>query len=118
MKMKCHKDLDVWRRSMDLVEGVYKLTHTWPSDEKYGLTSQVRRAAISIPSNVAEGAGRGSVKDFSRFLDIAQGSLAEVETQLEIAKRIGFMEGSSRLENEMVSVRRMLCGLKKNLLRE
>ena len=115
MRMRCHKDLDVWKRSMDLVTEIYRLTHKWPANEQYGLTSQVRRAAISIPSNVAEGAARGTAKDFSRFLDIAQGSLAEVETQLEIAKRIGLIEGDSHLGNEMISVRRMLGGLKKNL---
>lgn len=115
MKMRCHKDLDVWKRSMDLVAEIYQLTQTWPADERYGLTAQIRRAAVSVPSNVAEGAARGTSKDFSRFLDIAQGSLAEVETQLEVATRIGLMEGCSRLENEMISVRRMLSGLKKNL---
>ena len=116
--MKCHKNLDVWKRSMDLVADIYQMTSSWPVNEQYGLTSQVRRAAVSVPSNVAEGAARGSAKDFSRFIDIAQGSLAEVETQLEIAKRIGLIEGYSRLENEMISVRRMLGGLKKNLSRE
>ncbi len=118
MKMKCHKDLDVWKRSMNLVTEIYQMTNVWPVEERYGLTSQIRRAAISVPSNVAEGAARGSAKDFSRFLDIAQGSLAEVETQLELAKRIGLTEGYSHLENEMISVRRMLVGLKKNLSRE
>lgn len=115
MKLKCHKDLDVWKRSMDLVTEIYQLTGTWPTDERYGLTSQLRRAAISVPSNVAEGAARGSTKDFARFLNIAQGSLAEVETQLELAKRIGLITDYSHVENEVISVRRMLSGLKKNL---
>lgn len=118
MKLKCHKDLDVWKRSMDLVTDIYQLTHAWPAHEQYGLTSQVRRAAISVPSNIAEGAARGSAKDFSRFLNIAQASLAEVETQLELAKRIGLIEEYSRLGNEMISVRRMLGGLKKSLSSE
>ena len=117
MKMRSHKDLDVWKRSMNLATGVYELTRTWPSNEQYGITSQVRRAAVSVPSNIAEGAARSSAKDFSRFIDIAQGSLAEVEAQLELAGRIGIIDGDSGLENEIISVRRMLGGLKKSLLR-
>ena len=76
--MKSHRDLDVWKSSIRLVSEVYVLTRKFPSDELYGLTSQMRRAAVSVPSNIAEGAARGSLKEFSRFLSISLGSLAEV----------------------------------------
>ena len=115
MNVESHKDLDVWKRSMDLVTEVYRLTQKWPVEEKYGLTSQLRRAAVSIPSNIAEGSARGSTADFSRFLNIAQGSLAEVETQLEIACRVDLIDRSSLFTNEIISLRRMLSGLKKSL---
>ena len=115
MSVESHKDLDVWKRSMDLVTEVYKLTQKWPVEEKFGLTSQLRRAVVSIPSNIAEGAARGSTADFSRFLNIAQGSLAEVETQLEIARRVDLTDTSSLFTNEIISLRRMLSGLKKSL---
>ena len=76
-----HKDLEVWKKSMDLVVDVYKLMKQLPESEKYGLISQIKRSSISIPSNIAEGAGRASTKEFIRFLDIATGSLSELETQ-------------------------------------
>ncbi|MGI9175154.1 MAG: four helix bundle protein [Rhodothermales bacterium] len=87
-----YRDLEVWQRGMDLVESVYALTKPFPADERFGLTAQLRRAAISIPSNVAEGWGRGSRKEFMHFIKIARGSLAEVETQLIIAHRLGYLE--------------------------
>tara|TARA_R110002050_G_scaffold204327_4_gene339828 strand:- start:29514 stop:29801 length:288 start_codon:yes stop_codon:yes gene_type:complete len=87
-----HKDLEVWKRSIDLVVLIYDLTKMFPDDEKFGLTSQMRRAAVSIPSNISEGAGRSSTKEFIRFLDIATGSLSELETQLIIVNRLGFIE--------------------------
>ena len=77
-----HKDLEVWKKSMDLVADVYKLMKQLPESEKYGLIFQIKRSSISIPSNIAEGAGRASTKEFIRFLDIATGSLGELETQL------------------------------------
>lgn len=111
MKIRCHRDLDVWQRGMDMVTAIYQLTSSWPDSERYGLTIQLRRAAVSVPSNIAEGSARSSSADFSRFLDIAKGSLAEVETQLEIAKRIGLIDNYSVLENQLISLRRMLLGL-------
>lgn len=115
MQFRCHRDLDVWQRGMDMVAEIYQLTGHWPASEKYGLTTQLRRAAVSVPSNIAEGSARRTAADFSRFLDIAQGSLAEIETQLEIAKRIGLIDGYSGLNNHLVSMRRMLIGLQQHL---
>lgn len=91
---KGYRALDVWQKSMDLVEGVYLLTKALPDTERYGLTSQLQRAAVSIPSNLAEGYGRGG-KDYRRFVLISRGSLMEVETQLEIAVRLGYFDKES-----------------------
>ena len=87
-----YRDLEVWQRGMDLVELVYTLTKPFPAEERFALTAQLRRAATSIPSNVAEGWGRGGNKEFMYFLKIARGSLAEVETQLILAHRLGYLE--------------------------
>ena len=115
--MKTHKDLDVWRKSIDLVASVYKTTSLFPKEELYGLTSQIRRAAVSIPSNIAEGAARNHVNEFRQFLYIALGSGAELETQLIIAKMLGFIsdEKSQALINELNSISRMLQGLIKSI---
>lgn len=90
-KIQSYKDLIVWQKSMDLVIAVYKLTDAFPKAEIYGLVSQMRRCAVSIASNVAEGKFRGSRKDFRQFLIIAFASAAELETQLEIAKRLNYV---------------------------
>jgi four helix bundle protein len=86
-----YKELRVWQGAMDLVESVYRLSAAFPRDESYGLTSQIRRAAVSIPSNIAEGQSRASTKEFLNHLSMAQASLAEVETQLEIAVRLKYL---------------------------
>src|SRR5215207_7812505 len=91
MSLKDFKDLIAWQKAMDLVERVYKATVKYPKEECYGLTSQTRRAAVSIPSNIAEGQGRQTTKDFVHFLSIAYGSLREVETQLVIASRLNYI---------------------------
>lgn len=91
MPIRNYRDLVAWQRAMDLVEAVYKLTQMFPKQEVYGLTAQIRRAAVSIPSNIAEGEGRNTPKDFARFLSIAYGSLREVETQLTIALRLRYV---------------------------
>ena len=83
------RDLLVWQKAMDLTETIYRLTRNFPREEIYGLSSQLRRAAISVPSNIAEGQGRSGIKEFRQFLDIARGSVCEVQTQLEIAGRVG-----------------------------
>lgn len=91
MRSSDYRELKVWNKAMDLVELIYELTKFLPRGEAYGLTDQLRRAAVSIPSNIAEGHGRITDKEFVKFLSIARGSLLEVETQLEICIRLGFL---------------------------
>jgi four helix bundle protein len=88
--IKTYRDLDVWKRAMDLTVAIYQLTHSFPESERYGLTSQIQRAAVSIPSNIAEGHGRGHRKEYVHHLWMANGSLKELETQLTLAVRLGF----------------------------
>jgi four helix bundle protein len=90
--MRDFRKLDIWKHSIDLVKEVYLLSEKLPSEEKFGLRSQITRAAVSIPSNIAEGCGRNSEIEFKRFLEIAIGSLFELETQLIISKELGFIE--------------------------
>ena len=92
---RAHKSLDVWREGVELCAEIYKLTSTFPRAEEYGLSSQMRRAVVSIPSNIAEGAARGSVQEFIRFLNIAMGSLSELDTQMEIAQTLGYVRPDS-----------------------
>jgi len=116
--MKTHLDLDVWKKSMDLVTKIYATTRNFPKEETYGLTSQIRRSAVSIPSNIAEGAARGSKKDFAHFLNISLGSLAELETQLIISVNLEYLglEMKDSLIEEVSTSRKMLVGLKRSLL--
>ncbi len=109
-----HKELEVWKKSMDLVVEVYALSDCFPKAEQYGLTNQIRRAAVSVPSNIAEGAARETIKDNMRFITIASGSLSELETQLLIAKRLSYFKESPIFDN-LISVRRLLLGFKKYL---
>jgi len=92
MQVKSYKDLIVWQKSMDLVEMVYEATKIFPREELYGLTNQLRRAAVSVPSNIAEGHARNSTAEYRNFLSMARGSLAEVETQLLIAERLKYID--------------------------
>ena len=110
-----HKDLEVWKLSIDLVLKVYESTKTIPAEEKFGLTSQMKRSAVSVPSNIAEGAGRSSTKEFIRFLDIANGSLSELETQLIIAQKLNYSETELLVANELTVIRKMLYRLKQSL---
>jgi four helix bundle protein len=114
-----YRDLVVWQKAMDLVEMVYTATKQFPKEETYGLTSQIRRAAVSIPSNIAEGQGRKSSGDFARFLAIAYGSLREVETQILIAERLDYMDKqeSQNLIALSSEVGRLLNGLSNSLQR-
>ena len=109
-----HKKLDAWKKSIELVELVYTNTMNFPKEEIYGLTSQIRRSAISVPSNIAEGAGRDSIKEYIRFLNISIGSLSELETQLIIANRLGYSLNEV-LFDLIVEVRKLITGLKKYL---
>lgn len=108
-----HKDLEVWKRSMCLVTDVYGLTKSFPKEELYSLTNQIRRSAISIPSNIAEGRSKRTTRDFMRFINIACGSAAELETQLMIGKNLGYV-AAEKLEpflDELGQIARMLNGL-------
>ena len=109
-----HKKLDAWKFSMDLVEKVYIITKNFPPDEKFGLISQIRRAAISIPSNIAEGSARKSDKELIQFLHIALGSLSELETQLIISKRLDYFDGNGAMD-DLLSVKRLILGLIRHL---
>ena len=112
-----HKDLEAWKKSIDLVTKIYSLVSTFPEDEKFGLVSQIKRAAISIPSNIAEGAARFSNKEMLRFLDISLGSLAELETQLIIAENLKFFQKTD-LYKDINEVAAIISGLKKYLLKK
>ena len=90
--MGTHKDLDVWKEAMEFVVQIYSLTHDIPNSEKYGLISQMQRAAISLPSNISEGAARQTTKEFIQFLYIALGSVSELETQLILVEKLGFAQ--------------------------
>jgi four helix bundle protein len=115
--MNKFKELKVWQKSVDLAVDVYALTSSFPDKEKFGLTSQVNRCAVSIASNIAEGAGRNSTKEFDHFLAISIGSSFELETQLTIANRIGFTKETEHLAitTKINEVQNMTFGLKKSL---
>jgi four helix bundle protein len=110
---KPHKNLDVWTLSMELARMVYRLTAAFPNDERFGLVSQMRRAAVSIPSNIAEGAARDSDNEFRNFLSIARSSLSELDTQIDLSYDLGFVPARLRSEvDELLSrVDRMLYAL-------
>ena len=114
-KIQSHKDLKVWQESIDLVVKIYKISENFPKHEVYGLTSQIRRAAVSIPSNIAEGAGRKGDNEFKRFLFIALGSLSEVETQLEISQRFNYIYTIEEINKSIYFIRNMLSNLIKSL---
>ncbi len=116
-KSRSYRDLDVWKLALDLVKDIYVVTGIFPPAELYGLTNQIRRAAVSIPSNIAEGQGRNSFKEFKRFLSIALGPLSELETQLIIAKEIGYL-ASAEMDKFLVrvdTIRKMLKALSHSL---
>ncbi|MDR2717303.1 MAG: four helix bundle protein [Treponema sp.] len=115
--IKTFKDLIVWQEAMNLVEMIYLQTKTFPKEEMYGLTSQIRRAAVSIPTNIAEGNGRRSRKEYLRFLSIANGSIKELETHLLIVERLNFLpkEISEQMQTQLQSVGRLLTALRKSL---
>ena len=113
-KIKTFRDLIVWQKSMRLVEEIYKVTNNFPSEEKFCLVQQLRKAAISIPSNIAEGYGRRATKDYKRFSQIAMGSIFEVLTQIEISKILGYLGDntySNAVESKVREIERMLSSL-------
>jgi four helix bundle protein len=110
-----HESLDVWQKAMSLVELVYTCSARFPDGERYGLTAQIRRAAVSVPSNIAEGAARRSTSEFLRFLSISRGSLAELDTQLQIAQRLGYTQLSTEIAERIDDVFSMLTGLMNSL---
>ncbi len=110
-KISDFKEMRVWQMSMDLTESVYRLSDFFPKSEMYGLTSQLRRCVVSIPSNIAEGFSRKSTNEFIQFLYIALGSCSECETQLMIARRIGYLESEGESVSQLVSIRRMIYSL-------
>jgi four helix bundle protein len=115
--MRPHESLDVWVRAVDFVVTVDRSTELFPKEEKFGLTSQIRRAAVSVPANIAEGAARTSPKEFMYFLSNAQGSASEVETELLIAQRLGYLNEKDyfRLRATLNDIEKMLTGLLQHL---
>lgn len=115
-----YRDLVVWKRSMDAVEDVYMLANGFPNYERYGLWSQITRAAVSIPANIAEGSRRGSRRDYAQFVSIARGSLGEVETFLLIAVRLGYISDDRALPllDDLTEISKMLSALRASLLRQ
>jgi four helix bundle protein len=111
------KQLQVWQKAIALCEAIYQATHRFPDDERFGLTTQMRRAAVSIPSNLAEGYGRGTRRDYRQFVRIARGSAFEVETQIIVAQRLGFLtdDAANVLVSQVREVLRMLNGLIRSL---
>jgi len=117
MKIKSYKDLNIWKRSIGVVEDIYKITKNFPKEEIYGLTSQLRSSAVSIPSNIAEGFARFHNKEYRQFLFISLGSCAELSTQIIIALRLGYFENkeANQLLNEIDEVSKMTMSLIKKL---
>jgi four helix bundle protein len=115
MKRNNYEDLRVWQASVDISVKIYEITERFPKSEQYGITNQIRRSSVSIPSNIAEGSERNSNKEFGQFLSIAKGSLAELKTQLIIANRILFLDknGFEELKNDIESISKMLTALRK-----
>ncbi len=115
--MRTHKDLDAWKKSLALVISIYEIASSFPKEEVYGLTSQIKRAIVSIPSNIAEGAARNHKKEFIQFLYIALGSGAELDTQLIIANKLGFIsqEKLDELIDELNTISKMIQGLIKSI---
>lgn len=110
-----YRELDVWKMSMTLCENVYTLIQFFPSEERFALCDQLRRAVISIPSNIAEGNGRASRSEYAHFLSIARGSICEVQTQLEIGQRLGYSETPNEIHELIDNISRMLLSMIRKL---
>ena len=105
-----YKELEVWKEAVSLVTFIYKVTEGYPKEEMYGIVNQIRRCAISVPSNISEGAVKHSDKETLRFLDIALGSLAELDTQMIISQNLGYIDNYESVENQISKVRALLNG--------
>ena len=114
---KSHRDLKVWQISLDVTEALYRITAGWPKHEQFGLVSQVRRAAVSVPANIAEGAGRRTPGEFMHFIGIARGSLAELETLLLVAHRLDYLDEPTyrAVQTDLLELGRMATGLLRSL---
>jgi four helix bundle protein len=115
--MKTHKDLDVWKNSIDFVTEIYRITKEFPKEELYGLVSQLRRASVSIPSNIAEGSARKGNQEFKQFLFISLASSSEIDTQLIIARNLNYIDQIKfdKLQSELNTISKMLQGLIKSI---
>ncbi len=113
-----HKEMDVWQKSMLLAEKIYEISSQFPKEELYGLTSQIRRAAVSVPSNIAEGAARKSDKEFLQFITISLGSLSEIETQYILATRLGYLESDIEIDELIIDVKKLILGTRNYLNRK
>ncbi|WP_430964996.1 four helix bundle protein [Spongiimicrobium sp. 2-473A-2-J] len=113
--LKSYKELRVWQKSIALIKEVYKVTNGFPEDEKFGLIGQMRRSSVSIPSNIAEGWGRKSLKNYIQFLRNSRGSLFELETQVVISKELNYIKYSRTIENQIEEISKMLNSLIRSL---
>jgi len=114
------RNLEIWKRSISLVTEIYKLTNSFPQHERYGLTSQMQRAAVSCPSNIAEGSAKSSKKDFVRFLEISLGSLLELETELIVSFNLGYINSArfDEIQASLIELQKMINGFKNHLDKE
>jgi four helix bundle protein len=110
--------LNAWKQAMELVVGVYSITKSFPKSEQYGLVSQLRRAAVSVPANIAEGAARNGNKEFLHFLGIASGSLSELDSLIDLAKRLGYVENTDELNAKVDDVSGLVMGLASSIRRK
>ena len=114
-KVATHRDLLAWQRAILLVRTVYEITDQFPDFERFELSKQIRRAAVSVPSNIAEGAARASRREFARFVGIARGSLSELETQLIVGEMLGYLHNARPIMDEVDSLKKLLNGLHRSL---
>jgi len=114
---KPHKELNVWKKSLNLITKVYKITRSFPRYEQYGISIQMRKSSLSVASNIAEGAARQTKKEFIQFLHMAQGSLSELDTQVEASKQLGYLQEKDikDLSNNAIEIDKMITGLIKSL---
>lgn len=112
-----YKELKIWQKSLDLIEEIYKLSELFPKSEEYNLKSQLKRAIVSVSLNIAEGKCRSSLKDFAHFLNIASGSLTEVEVIIEIAKRLNYIKDCDKINTNIIELNKMINSLRSKLLK-